>query len=165
LSLLEAKAMDPLILLVEDDENKRSQIVQFIQSTWTNAGIEAASSFQTGLRTLKEGNFTFVILDMTLPNYDVGSEEDGGELRQLGGQEFLRRMKRGRLLVPTVILTQYETFGSGRDRVDLESIRALLQNMYGNFCRGVIYYNSALDSWKQELKDSINSTQDTGANT
>jgi CheY-like chemotaxis protein len=118
--------------------------------------VDTASSFQSGLRTLKERQFTFVILDMTLPNYDIGPEEDGGELRQLGGQEFLRRMKRAQLLIPTVILTQYETFGSGRDRVDLANLRQVLEEKYGAFCEGVIYFNSALDSWKQELKNSIN---------
>lgn len=148
--------MNSHILLVEDDENKRTQILQFIHDTWVGVTVDTASSFQTGLRALKNHRFTFVILDMTLPNYEVGPEEDGGELRQLGGQEFLRRMKRAQLLIPTVIVTQYETFGSGRDRVDLASLRQALESNYGMFCEGVIYYNSALDSWKQELKDSIN---------
>ena len=92
---------------------------------------------------------------MTLPTFEIGPEEDGGELRQLGGQEFLRRMKRAQKLIPTVIVTQYETFGSGRDRVDLAGLRDILKSKYGSFCEGVIYYNSALDSWKQELRDLI----------
>lgn len=155
--------MNPNILLVEDDEHKRSQILQFVKDTWNAATVDTASSFQSGFRRLKEGAYTFVILDMTLPNYEVGSEEDGGELRQLGGQEFLRRMKRSQLLVPTVIVTQYETFGSGRDRVDLDGLREALEDKYGTFCGGVIYYNSALDSWKQALKRSIDSAHTGGA--
>lgn len=144
------------ILLIEDDENKRSQVLRFIQDNWKDMPVETASSFQTGFQKFKDCDFSFVILDMTLPNYEVGPEEDGGELRQLGGQEFLRRMKRAQRLVPTVIVTQYETFGSGRDRFDLASLRETLNEKYGSFCKGVIYYNSALDSWKQELKDLIN---------
>src|ERR1700679_1713555 len=105
--------MGPHILLVEDDEHKRTQVLEFLQRTWANMTVDTAASFQAGMRLLKDRQFTFVILDMTLPNYDIGPEEDGGELRQLGGQEFLRRMKRGQLLIPTVILTQYESFGSG----------------------------------------------------
>jgi CheY-like chemotaxis protein len=148
--------VSPHILLVEDDENKKSQIFQFVRDNWKNATVDTASSFQTGFRKIRDGKFTFVILDMTLPNYEVGPEEDGGELRQLGGQEFLRRMKRAQLLIPTVIVTQYETFGAGRDRVDLAGLRTTLQGKYGSFCGGVIYYNSALDSWKEELRASIN---------
>lgn len=155
--------MNPHILLVEDDEHKRSQILQFLRDTWRGAVVDTASSFQAGLRALKDHQFTFVILDMTLPNYDVGPEEAGGELRQLGGQEFLRRMKRAQLVIPTVILTQYETFGSGRDRVDLVNLRQALEDKYGTFCEGVIYYNSALDSWRQELKNSINAIHEKGA--
>jgi len=147
--------MGPHILLVEDDEHKRTQVLEFLQRTWANMTVDTAASFQAGMRLLKDRQFTFVILDMTLPNYDIGPEEDGGELRQLGGQEFLRRMKRGQLLIPTVIVTQYESFGSGRDRVDLANLRQTLEERYGTFCKGVIYYNSSIDSWKHELKESI----------
>ena len=84
----------------QDDENKRSQILQYIRSTWKSASLATASSFQTGLRALKEAQFSFVILDMTLPNYEVGPEEDGGELRQLGGGRSFSGGGRGQLLIP-----------------------------------------------------------------
>lgn len=144
------------ILVVEDDENKKLQLIQFLKATWPGIEIEAATSFHAGLRALKESGFTFVLLDMTLPTYEVGPEEDGGELRQRGGQDFLRRMKRAGIETPTVIVTQYETFGSGRDRVDLSGLRCELERQFGEFCYGVVYYNSALDSWKQELTELIN---------
>jgi CheY-like chemotaxis protein len=138
-------------LLVEDDENKRAQLGQFIETSWPGAELTVTTSFQSGLHAVKEGSYSFIILDMTLPNYDVGPNESGGGIHQLGGKEFLRKMKRSSLKIPTVVVTQYETFGLGKERVDLESIRTDLAREYGGLCVGTIYYNSAIDSWRQEL--------------
>ena len=147
--------MRATILLVEDDENKRSQLLQMLSEQMSDAEVITAASFQAGLRRLREEHVTFVVLDMSLPNYDIGPEENGGEMRQLGGKDFLRRMVREGRRIPTVIVTQYETFGFGRDRVDLSGLRVELEAVYSGVCLGVIYYNSALDNWKQELKELL----------
>jgi DNA-binding NarL/FixJ family response regulator len=144
------------ILLVEDDENKRAQLISFIRLTWPESGLDVATSLQSGLRALPTEKFTFVILDMTLPNYEVGPGENGGIIHQKGGSEFLRKMKRLGIKIPTAVVTQFETFGWGRERIDLDSLRESLENDYGDVCVGTIYYNSTIDSWKDQLREVVN---------
>jgi CheY-like chemotaxis protein len=143
------------ILIVEDDENKRAQISDFVRDSWPSCELQLTTSFQSGLRALRENSFSFVILDMSLPNYDVGPNESGGVIHQMGGKEFLRKMKRSRLEVPTVVVTQYETFGFGKERIDLEEIRSSLSEEYEGLCVGTIYYSSAIDSWMQQLHSLV----------
>ncbi len=139
------------ILLVEDDENKQKQITNLLKREWPDAHLELKTSLQSGLRALSEQVFSLVILDMSLPNYEIGPEESGGTIHKLGGREFLRKMKRRARLIPTVVVTQYDTFGEGRERVDLSSLRSELARDYPGLCIGTLYYNSAIDSWREEL--------------
>lgn len=143
------------ILIVEDDANKRLAIRTFLNETFPEINLRAANSLQSGLRALSASLPEAVVLDMTLPNYDQGPDEDGGIIHPLGGQEFLRKMKRKRLVVPVIILTQFETFGMGVDRLDLETLRGALQNRFGELCKAVIYYHSAVETWKVELGSTI----------
>ena len=145
----------PNILLVEDDDNKISAVSLFLRSTFPDLTLFTARSFQTGWRALQENSVRIVVLDMTLPNYDLGPEEDGGKIRPFGGQEFLRKMRRRGLKTPVVVLTQFETFGSGEDRLDIESLRDQLGRTFPEHCKGTIYYNSAVDTWKSELQSLL----------
>lgn len=143
------------VLVVEDDENKRSQVLTFLCERFPAFQTITASSLQTGLRAVKSGTTDLVILDMTLPNYDQGPEEDGGTIHPLGGQEFLRKMKRARVVVPVIVLTQFETFGTGSDRLDLETLRISLREKYAEQCIDTIFYSSAVDTWKRQLQQAI----------
>lgn len=144
------------ILLVEDDENKRAQLEHFIRSSWPKNVLDVAISLQSGLRKVQETNYSVVILDMTLPNYDLGIDESGGIIHALGGKEFLRKMKRFKVRTPVVVVTQFETFGKGAERLDLESLMTSLANDYGGLCIGTVYYNSAIDTWKGQLAALVN---------
>jgi DNA-binding response OmpR family regulator len=63
------------ILLVEDDENKRAQLEHFIREFWPSSTLATAISLQSGLRALRADSFDVIVLDMTLPNYDQGTDE------------------------------------------------------------------------------------------
>src|SRR6202011_5656769 len=99
-----------------------------------------ARSLRSGLVELQSEPLDLIILDMTLPNFDQGLDEDGGVVHPLGGQEFLRRMKRRHIKVPVIVLTQFESFGVGTDSLDLRSLRNGLQSKYAETCVETIYY-------------------------
>jgi DNA-binding response OmpR family regulator len=145
------------LLLVEDDENKRAQLEHFISASWPRSELDVEISLQSGLRAVQQNKYSVVILDMTLPNYDLGIDESGGIIHPLGGKEFLRKMRRLHVDTPVVVVTQFETFGKGVERLDLDSLMTSLKNDYGNLCIGTVYYNSAIDSWKGQLALLVNS--------
>lgn len=147
------------VLVVEDDENKRSQILAFLNETFPEAEAVVAHSLRSGLIAVSKQGIDLVILDMTLPNFDQDSDEDGGIIHPLGGREFLRRMKRGKLRTPVIVLTQFESFGNGEERLDLQTLRAALEERFGGLCVGTIYYNTSVDAWKRQLQKAIVSLQ------
>lgn len=143
------------VLVVEDDENKRVQIKQFLRDTFPAADLELRRSVQSGLTRILAGSLDLVLLDMTLPNYDTGPDEPGDTPQIFGGREILQQMDRFDLSVPVIVVTQFETFG--KPPKELPRLDAELQSEYPSFYCGSVYYHASLHEWKGQLKALIDS--------
>ncbi len=140
------------LLIVEDDDNKSSQLKQFLREAVADVTTTVARSLQSGLREVRGNPPDLVLLDMTLPNYDIGPDEPGGSTHPFGGREFLRQMRRFKIGVPVIVITQFETFGSGAEMTTLKELDQELRANHSNVYRGVVYYHAAIQSWKDQLK-------------
>jgi CheY-like chemotaxis protein len=145
------------ILIVEDDEPKAGQLSTFIKHRWPTYEIVIARSIRSGLEVVTTAPPTLVLLDMTIPTYDSYPGEVGGKPQNFGGKEFLAQMDRFDIFIPVIVVTQFESFGQGSEKMDLPELDNELSNEFGNVYRGAIYYHTALESWKQKLADLISS--------
>ncbi|CDI07356.1 response regulator [Agrobacterium pusense] len=142
-------------LLVEDDENKREQIMGWVAELYASAEFTVARSLQSGVRAVKQRNIDCVLLDMTLPNYDVGPEEPGGRTtHSFGGRELLKQMDRFDIDIPVIVITQFETFGKSPDTMDLAELDIRLAKDHKNYVAS-IYYHASMHGWKDKLKSCI----------
>jgi CheY-like chemotaxis protein len=139
------------LLLVEDEESKRQRVAEVLRVELPDAEIVEARSLNSGLKTVVQGNYDLVILDMTMPTFDITELEEGGRPQAYGGRELLRHMERRGIEVPTVLLTQFDRFGKGTDQRSIEELDVELRSAYPRTYRGVIRYNVAFDSWREEL--------------
>jgi CheY-like chemotaxis protein len=140
------------LLIVEDDNNKIRQLVQVLREILPEAAPETAHSLQSGLRGVREKHPDLVLLDMTLPTFDIGPDEPGGSTHPFGGREFLRQIRRFKISVPVIVITQFETFGSGPEAITLKALDEELRREHSDVYRGAIYYHAAIQSWKDELR-------------
>jgi CheY-like chemotaxis protein len=143
------------ILIVEDDENKRNQIIEFIKEEIPTSNVTIAKSFQTGLRSIVRGGFDLILLDMTMPTFDIGFDEDGGRPQAYAGREILRQMDRREIATPVIVVTQFDKFGAGVDELRLEELDEQLRGEHPASYQGAVYYNAAYADWKQELAKMI----------
>lgn len=143
------------ILIVEDDENKRNQIVDFITETIPSSNVTVARSFQGGLRSIIAGGLDLILLDMTMPTFDVSVEEDGGRPQAYAGREILRQMDRRDITTPVIVVTQFDKFGEGIDEMGLEELDEQLYKDHPDSYKGVVYYNVAYAEWKQSLISTL----------
>lgn len=146
------------ILLVEDDDNKRTLLTQFVGDSVPRAELVVARSLQSGMRKIRGEAADLVLLDMTLPTYDIGPDEPGGSTHAFGGREFLRELRRFKLRVPVIVVTQFQTFGSGPESTTLAALDAELRRDFPGVYRGSVYYHAAIQSWKDKLKNMIDDT-------
>lgn len=143
------------ILIIEDDSNKMKSIANEIMGIRKDAILTEARSYQSGLRNLMCHQFDFLLLDMSLPIFDITREEDGFQVDPFSGRNILEEMSRKKVNVPTAVITMFETFGEGADLMTLEELDKDLAEKYPMIYRGAIYYNSSEINWKESLKKLI----------
>ena len=143
------------ILLVEDDEDKREEIANYLRSTF-NASLYEVRSFQSGLKAIKELSFDLIILDMTIPTYDRNPQENGGRTQAFGGKMLLFEMQRRKIKTRSIVVTQFDIFGKGDEEMNLTDLNLDLANTFGDVYYGAIQYNNRYDNWKALLFSRIN---------
>lgn len=139
------------ILLIEDNSNKRKQIKEVLMEIYPEAGIEEAYSFNSGVRKVYEEKWNLIILDMSLPTYDITHTESGGDKKPVAGKNIMKRMINRKIIIPVIVITQFETFDD--DRISLNSLNEEFTKGYKDIWKGTVFYGS--DDWSIILKEIL----------
>ena len=139
------------ILLIEDNSNKLKQIKRVLTEMYPESNIEEAYSFNSGVRKVYENKWNLIILDMSLPTYDITHTESGGDKKPVAGKNIMKRMLNRKIIVPVVIITQFETFDD--DRISLNSLNAEFQDGFKEIWKGTVFYGN--DDWSIDLKEIL----------
>ncbi|MEN6622826.1 MAG: hypothetical protein ABFD50_14905, partial [Smithella sp.] len=131
--------------------NKSKQLEAFVHEKVPDAFIVVAKSYNSGLREVLVSHHDIVLLDMTLPNYDIGINEEGGRPQQYGGRLILQQMQRRSITTPVIIVTQFDVFGTEPDRLTLDELDKQLRTDHPSIYLGAVYYNAAVEGWKNQL--------------
>ena len=125
----------PRILLVEDEAPKCRHIERFITDIVRPVSILVAKSVNSALDNIESELPDLLLLDMSLPTFDVGDRESGGRPQGFGGIEILRYMKLAGLQCPTIVITGYEAFlrETGKP-LELNELRAELLLSFQESC-------------------------------
>lgn len=146
------------ILLIEDDEDKREQIITFINKK-VPANLNEVRSFQSGLKAIKSKNYDLILLDMSMPTFDINSSENGGRAQPFGGELLLFEMIRRNITSKVIVITQFDLFGDGEEEISLRDLDARLQKQFSNIYIGSVQYSISYTSWKEVLFNKINNTK------
>ena len=86
---------------------------------------------------------------MTLPTFDIDTNSGGGKIRNFAGMEILEEMLQRDIILKTIIITQYESFGE--EQVTISQMRRILKQKYNKNFIEIIYYSSSSKSWFENL--------------
>lgn len=143
------------VLLIEDEDPKRRHILAELRRIVVGADIAVARSVTSALDAIEEINPDLLLLDMSLPTFDIGDQEDGGRPQGFGGIEILRYLELQEIRVPTIVITGYEAFPKAGGQLDLQGLRKELERDFPSIFLGLLHYNSSLEEWKHELTDAF----------
>ena len=143
------------ILRVEDEAPKRENIKALLDNMGLGEAVVEARSVGSAIRCLRTEKYDLVILDMSLPTFDISRGESGGRPQGVGGIEVLRYLDRFRVRVPVVVVTAYPAFAQGNKEIDLSSLESTLQRDHPHTFRHLVLYNSMFSTWKTELQGTI----------
>jgi CheY-like chemotaxis protein len=143
------------VLLIEDEAPKRENISALLGKMGLMAGSVEARSVGSAIRELKRAKFRLVILDMSLPTFDIGAGESGGRPQGFGGVEVLRYMDRFKIRTPVIVVTAFEAFAQDGRELDLPSLERDLREQHPATFRDLVFYNSMYSTWKDDLQTKI----------
>lgn len=150
------------ILVVEDDEPKLKSIIDFLRECLpTGVDIITATSLSSAIRVLSTRHVQLVIVDMSLPTFDLSPElEGGGQPQGFGGADILRFIESETADTKSVVITQYEEFPSSTDGVvrDLRRLENDLSTELGARFLGVIHYAGRQGAWSEALASCLTAT-------
>ena len=138
-------------LIVEDNKNKFEQISELISQLYKGCIIERAASFTSGRNKVYEANWTVIVMDVTLPTFDVTHTESGGDKKPVAGKDIMKRMINRKINIPVIVITQFETFDD--NRVSLDSLNKEFEQDFKDIWKGTIFYEQ--DDWRLELQDIL----------
>lgn len=145
------------ILIVEDELDKREKIINFLKADLGKDSVEIieAESLRSGLRALiKNSDIDIVLLDMSMPGYDVTTDEPGGgDPESYAGKELMSQMRLRNIKIPVIVITQYKKFK--KENISLEELTQEFEEQFPDFFWGTIHFSSAIEGWKKTLSDHL----------
>ena len=141
------------MIIIEDDDNKIYQLESYIHKSLPETRVVIAKSFQSGLREIITRDYDLILLDMTMPTFDidVNINEDGGRTHPLAGRELIHQMDRRDINIPVIIVTQFSSFGIGKDELTLRELDLQLQEEHEKYYKGYVFYSTTHEGWKKSL--------------
>lgn len=140
------------ILIIEDNINKLKQIRDLLENKYYECDIIEAYAFNSGMKRIVENNWDLVVLDMSLPTYNITHTESGGDKKPVAGKNIMKRMLNRQIYSPVVIITQFETFDD--DKISLETLNKEFEESFSKIWKGTIRYGN--DEWESEFDEILN---------
>lgn len=148
------------VLIVEDERPKLNSIKEFLSKEYKNLICYEAMSVNSAMVQLDEIDVDILLIDMSLPTYDISASESGGRSQRFGGEEIIDYMTFLEKVVPVIIITQYKGFANDDTRGEILSISSLADKIaakYPEIYKGIVYYDGSANKWRRELKEMIES--------
>jgi DNA-binding NarL/FixJ family response regulator len=144
------------ILLIEDHPLKQAQITKFVSEKFVGCEIVTKNSYISGLKELKKHHdiYDVLLLDISMPNYDISSEDSGGDWMPLAGKNILKEMYLRDILTKAIVITMHGSYDDGTKITDLDKD---LQKEFSDNYIGYVYYSQLNEDWKEKLYQLLNS--------
>ena len=140
-----------MILIVEDDDYKSSQILDVLDEVGAFDLIHVVDNVKEAVRFIKSSIPKKIILDMSLPSHKALPGQGTPTPLPTGGIEVLFQLKSmGLMNLPILILTQYPEIEIEGDSIPVEESAEVFDEIYGFGAISACYYNKEMPLiWKE----------------
>lgn len=145
-------------LIIEDDTYKSEHLQKILEKNF-DISIEIKGAYKSGLIEALKPEYDLILLDMSMLTFDVSSQEKGGRPRHFAGKEIMLQLKRRTILTPVIVITQFENFGEGAEKINLADLTKQLEDIQYMGYKKTIFYNMTKNEWQDELIETICSIQ------
>lgn len=146
------------ILIANDTNDILRKVKKYIKTIDDESTILESKSYQQTLKILFERKIDYLILDITMPTYEIAIHEDGGSFRRNAGIDILNKIKLHNIDVNVILLTRLELFYDSIDskRYDFQTIKDMIDCKVWPFCKGIVKFGDELNlDWQNEVSKFI----------
>lgn len=147
--------MEKTVALIEDEITKRDAVYAHVESLLPDYKIVEAKSVKTGRLLMRDHAPSILLLDMSLPTFEVCESDSGGRPQGLGGIEIMRYMLKDSSEAPVIVVTGYQEFSERSRYMSVESLMEALYVEFPDIFKGLVIFNVLSDDWKEGLSDLI----------
>lgn len=146
------------VLIVEDIDTKSRSIQELVRSVISPVDIHCAASVKSAIQLIEKFDFSLILLDMSLPTFDLSKAEGGGTPRPRGGMELFAHLDGSGVEVPVIVVSAYGALEEKGSMVSLEEISSRLRRDYPALFQGSVLFDSVYTVWAEELTQLIRRT-------
>lgn len=146
------------ILIIEDNEFKAKELVEFITENYTNTSITIKTSYKDALKEILYNNdsYAMYIIDITLPRSNPDNKRSQVKPEHFAGEEILKEMKRHNIHKNFILFTAFTHFGEeGREMVAIDKLAKRIKSQHEHYYHGCIKYQSGSKNWMNELQRTL----------
>ncbi len=143
------------ILVVEDDEFKAADLLRILMVILPDATVTRAASVTSALRAISSNRFDLIVLDMSLPTFDLSGPGGGGSPQGQGGIELLRLARRINVLAQYIIVTQFPDIEIDGLNVGLRHAAKRLSGRFGVDVLACLLYEFDSNDWQSTFRDAV----------
>ena len=143
------------VLAIEDNDDKFERVAEVVLSALPTVSLVRACDLFEAERAIEEEGWDLLLLDMTLDLKRGGARRAGTAQDYTGGMKVIGQMYWDELMVPTIIITAFDSFPSSRsggdgaviglEAVELEASEKLADLLIGTVRNGP-------EGWEDELR-------------
>lgn len=142
------------ILFIEDHPLKQTQVCDLIRKSFPETEILVKNSYISGLKELirNYNDYDLLLLDISMPNYDISSVDSGGDWMPLAGKKVLKEMFLREIPTKAIVVTMHGSFDDGTRIADLDQD---LQLEFEENYLGYVFYSQIHSDWQERLTELI----------
>lgn len=144
------------VLLVEDDEFKSADLSRMLDEILGDHEQYRAASVTSALKAVTEHSFDLVVLDMSLPTFDLSGPGGGGSPQGQGGVEVLRLSRRLKHTCPFIVVTQYPDIEINGTATPVARAGAILSERFSVNVLVCVSYEFDSNDWRDEFRENVN---------
>ncbi|SEJ60674.1 hypothetical protein SAMN05660742_111155 [Propionispira arboris] len=149
------------ILYIEDELDKANQVKMAITNYLNDVDVCIKMSYTTGIIAIKKNCYDVILIDMSLPLYDVkyDSDEDN-DFETFAGIDIMKEMDRIGNKTAVIVITAFDVLGKNDKQVNIKQLDKDIKNEFGNQYLGIVQYDSSSLEWHQILINYIKKVHD-----
>lgn len=141
------------VLIAEDSEEKREDLVSFFSEEYPSFSLSMSSSFKETVQMVEDYSYDLLVLDMTMPTKSANTSKFQTKARTLAGRDVLSTLQFYSIdNIKCIIFSQFSEFGKKGEVETLDEIYRNLLEKHRDILLGCVKYEAAAQHWREKLK-------------